>query len=143
MPLNFFFEIFKWKRTSSGKPKTERTLIDIQNKTKQNKTQNKPQEKKLKLKLKHLLIMPEVSQLTFEDSSWEEISQYEVQTLPAQQKFGKTFGVGRKVTNGKTFYTAKLPAKSSATGKTIKLGLFPTCDEASAAVQYALQNPGK
>jgi len=84
-------------------------------------------------------VMP-TSPLSFEDNSWEKISHFEVSKQPT--KFGSSYGVGRKVTQGKTLFIAKLPAASSITGKTIKLGLFATEEEASAAVQYALQNPG-
>jgi hypothetical protein len=85
-------------------------------------------------------VMP-TSQLTFEDSSWEKISHFDLQNKNPQKLGGPMYGVGRKVSAGKTLFSAKLPAASSLTGKTVKLGLFASEQEASAAVQYALQNP--
>lgn len=79
-----------------------------------------------------------MSPQSLEDSSWDLINHLEVK--PTSQ-LSASYGVGRKVQQGKVFYSAKLPATSSVTGKSIKLGLFPTSEQASAAVQYALKNP--
>eukprot|EP01084_Bolivina_argentea_P188541 324544_1 len=82
--------------------------------------------------------MVEIMSSTGFEEPWVQVSKDEVQR---QQKFGSSYGVGRRISGGITSYTAKLPASSSVNGKTIKLGVFRTSEEAAAAVQHALSHP--
>eukprot|EP00615_Pteridomonas_danica_P007047 CAMPEP_0114328706 /NCGR_PEP_ID=MMETSP0101-20121206/590_1 /TAXON_ID=38822 ORGANISM="Pteridomonas danica, Strain PT" /NCGR_SAMPLE_ID=MMETSP0101 /ASSEMBLY_ACC=CAM_ASM_000211 /LENGTH=228 /DNA_ID=CAMNT_0001458127 /DNA_START=129 /DNA_END=812 /DNA_ORIENTATION=+ len=60
-----------------------------------------------------------------------------------QMKFGSAYGVSRKVVDNKVWWLAKLPANQSKTGKSVKLGMYPTATEAGKVVQHALLNPGE
>jgi hypothetical protein len=74
------------------------------------------------------------------EQPWHNITLDEVQQSKDQMKFGSSYGVSRKVVNNKVCWAAKLPANQSKTGKSIKLGMFLTAEDASEAVQTALNN---
>jgi hypothetical protein len=86
--------------------------------------------------------IPHGFEIIINEEPWQKITMEQVRQDKEQMKFGASYGVSRKVVGNKVLWMAKLPASQSITGKSVKLGMFTSSDDASNAVRYALMNPG-